>query len=76
MPCGTLLVEIMDLVLEDAEALGCIKEIEHLGTIMETGTSAHRQLSTYSVALSKGASQEDALKEVVDMLIDETKDIG
>ncbi len=76
VPCDTLLEEIKDLVREDADALGCVKEIEHLKTIMETGTSAHRQLSTYSVALSKGASQEDALKEVVDLLIAETRDTG
>jgi len=37
-------------------------------------TTAHRQLATYSVALSKGASQEEAMKEVVDMLIWETRD--
>ena len=74
--CGTLLEEINDLIREDAEALGCVKEIAHLKTIMETGTSAHRQLSTYGVALSRGASQTEALTEVVDMLIAETRDTG
>ncbi len=76
VPCHTLLEEINGLILEDAEALGCVKEIGHLKEIMENGTSAHRQLATYSVALSQGASPEDALKQVVDMLIAETKDIG
>ena len=46
---------------EDAEALGCVKEIAHLKTIMETGTSAHRQLSTYAMALGRGVSQNEAL---------------
>ena len=76
VPCHTLLEEINELILEDAEALGCAKEIGHLKEIMENGTSAHRQLATYSVALNQGASPEDALKQVVDMLIVETKDFG
>ncbi len=76
VPCKTLLEEINGLIREDAEALGCAKEIGHLKEIMETGTSAHRQLATYSGALSQGASPEEALKQVVDMLIAETKDIG
>ena len=76
VPCNTLLEEINGLIREDAEALGCTKEIGHLKEIMETGTSAHRQLATYSVALSKGANPQDALKQVVDMLIAETTDIG
>ena len=76
VPCVTLLEEINELIREDAEALGCVKEIAHLKTIMETGTSAHRQLSTYAVALSRGASKTEALTEVVDMLIAETRDTG
>ena len=76
VPCKTLLEEINGLIREDAKALGCAREIGHLKEIMETGTSAHRQLATYSGALSQGASPEDALKQVVDMLIAETKDIG
>ncbi|NQU62542.1 MAG: carboxylate-amine ligase [Rhodospirillales bacterium] len=73
VPCTTLLDEILELVREDADALGCVKEVEHLRTIMETGTSAHRQLATYSLALSRGTERQDALVEVVDMLIEETK---
>ena len=76
VPCVTLLEEINELVREDADALGCVKEIAHLKTILETGTSAHRQLSTYGAALSRGASQAEALTEVVDMLIAETRDTG
>ena len=74
MPCAGLLEEIIDLVREDAEALGCAGEIEHLRTIMETGTSGHRQLATYAAALEGGADKGQALIEVVDMLIEETRD--
>lgn len=76
VPCADLLDEIKELVREDAQALGCAAEIEHLDTIMKAGTSAHRQLETYAVALSRGTSKEDALIEVVDMLIAETRDTG
>ncbi|MGH8562061.1 MAG: carboxylate-amine ligase, partial [Nevskiales bacterium] len=76
VPCTKLLDEIIELVAEDADALGCANEIEHLRTIMEDGTSAHRQLATYAAALSRGASREQALIEVVDMLIAETRDVG
>jgi glutamate---cysteine ligase / carboxylate-amine ligase len=74
--CAKLLEEIVELVAEDADALGCTREIAHLRAIMKDGTSAHRQLATYTMALSRGASRADALVEVVDMLIAETRDVG
>jgi len=73
---STLLDEIIDLIAEDAHALGCSSDIEHLRTIMEKGTSAHSQLATYSVALSNGASKHEALMDVVDMLMAETRGTG
>jgi glutamate---cysteine ligase / carboxylate-amine ligase len=74
--CAKLLDEIIELVAEDAVVLDCTREIQHLRKIMEDGTSAHRQLATYSMALSRGASREQALVAVVDMLIAETRDVG
>ncbi|HJO74174.1 MAG TPA: carboxylate-amine ligase [Rhodospirillales bacterium] len=76
VPCATLLGELIDLVGEDADALGCVNEVKHLKKIMRNGTSSHRQLATYNKALSKGASQHDALVKVVDMLIKETRNTG
>ena len=73
VPCATLLDEIIELVHEDSEALGCVEEIKHLRKIMKNGTSGHRQLATYAQAIKKGASQHDALIKVVDMLIRETR---
>mgnify|MGYP002082843646 CR=1 FL=1 len=73
VPCARLLDEIIELVREDAEVLGCVKEINHLRTIMETGTSAHRQLAAFAEALAQGASRPEALRAVVDMLIAETR---
>jgi carboxylate-amine ligase len=73
VPCSELLEEIIELVKEDAEELNCKKEIEHLRTILKTGTSSHRQLSTYASSIKKGLSKDKALVEVVDMLILETR---
>ena len=39
---------------------------------MERGTSAHRQVAVYERSIADGRSEEDALKDVVRWLIDET----
>ena len=76
VPYEGLLEEIIDLISEDAEALGCKQEILHLRTIRAEGTSAHRQVATYQSALKDGQDTDQALKAVVDILIEETKDAG
>lgn len=76
VPYEGLLEEIIDLISEDAEALGCKQEILHLRTIRAEGTCAHRQVATYQSALKDGQDTDQALKAVVDMLIEETKDAG
>jgi carboxylate-amine ligase len=68
----TLLEEILDLVREDAEALDCVAEVENARNIVDRGTSAHRQIATFDTARADGASREEALEAVVDMLIAET----
>ncbi len=72
VPYITLLEEILDLVREDAEALDCVAEVEHAREIVARGTSAHRQVETFDAAIAGGASREEALGAVVDMLIAET----
>jgi carboxylate-amine ligase len=67
-----LLKELMALVREDAEALGCLTELEHLERIVLQGTSAHRQIRRYEEARAAGASAREALQAVVDFLIRET----
>jgi carboxylate-amine ligase len=60
------------MVREDADALGCGPEVEHARTIVVRGTSADRQVAHFNRLLAEGASREDALKGVVDHLIEET----
>ena len=73
VPFEDLLVEMQTLVSDDAEALGCVREVAHLQTVMERGTSAHRQVAVYTDALKNGAEEREALEAVVDWLIEETR---
>jgi len=72
VPFAELLEEMVALVAEDAAVLGCSAEIARLPDILARGTSAHRQLQVYERAVTDGASQEDALRAVVNWLVMET----
>lgn len=73
VPHSENLGELIELIRDDADALGCTAEVEHAWKILERGTSAHRQVATYERALAAGASQRGALEAVVDMLIEESR---
>ena len=73
VPYADLLDELLDLIAEDADALGCTREIENAREIVRRGTSADRQLAVYARAKQDGMGNEDALKAVVDWLIAETQ---
>jgi len=72
VPYEGLLEEIFEMVGEDAEFLGCVAEVEHARTILRRGTSAHRQLALYHERRKQGADKLEALRDVVDFLIEET----
>jgi carboxylate-amine ligase len=72
VPFHELIDELVELVRPDAEALGCVQEVEHARVIAREGTSAARQLATYQESINEGRSIDDALKDVVDQLIQET----
>jgi carboxylate-amine ligase len=72
VPTDSLVDELIDIVSRDAEELGCLADVEHARDILDGGTSAHRQLKAYETALAGGASESDAFKAVVDLLIDDT----
>jgi len=75
VPCADLIEELVELVREDADALGCVAELEHLNQIVTRGTSAHQQVKCYDDAISAGKSEDDALKDVVEYLVRKTSDI-
>ncbi|HJU33022.1 MAG TPA: carboxylate-amine ligase [Hyphomicrobiaceae bacterium] len=72
VPFCDLVEELIAMLREDAEALGCLSEIEHARTIVGRGTSADRQVACFADRIEKGASRPDALAGVVDHLIAET----
>ena len=72
VPFDELLEEMLGLVAEDAEALGCTKEVAGVWDILSRGTSAHRQLREFERQQAAGKSVEDSLKTVVDTLIAST----
>jgi carboxylate-amine ligase len=69
MPYPELLEELIDLVMPEAVVLGCAKELASAREIVERGTGADRQLEVYHKAIEDGADNEEALKEVVRLLI-------
>ena len=72
IPYADLLEEILDLVRPDAEHFDCVAEVEHSRTILKRGTSAHKQLAHFEEARRAGKDDAMALRDVVDMLREET----
>lgn len=66
-----LLEEMIDLVREDAEVLGCLNEVESTRAIIVSGTSSDRQRLTFDQGIEAGKTKSDALKGVVSHLIEE-----
>ena len=64
-----LLEEILQLVNEDAEALGCVAELARAREIVNRGTSAHEQVGVYDQALKRGLDEQNAVRNVVEHLI-------
>jgi len=71
VPYSELLDEVIDLVREDAEALGCLSDVEAARNILRTGTSAERQRSVAAEAAARGEGHGDRMKAVVAALIEE-----
>jgi carboxylate-amine ligase len=67
-----VLNDALDLVADDARALGCEREVGLTRWIIARGTSADQQLTLYTEGLGRGLSSRDALAGVVDWLAAET----
>lgn len=72
VPFAELLEEMLDLLREDAGALRCRAEVEHAREIVRRGTSADRQLHVHAAAREAGADPTEAMRAVVDTLIEDT----
>ena len=67
-----LLEEILELIEVDALSLDCVEEVRQAREIVKRGTSAHQQIEIYEDARNNGADKTEALRKVVDFLIEET----
>ena len=74
VPLRRLVERLLDLVAEDAAALGCAAQVAHALTIVECGSSADGQIRAYEAALAAGGSERKALSRVIDWLARETAD--
>ena len=71
-PYPELLEELIAWISEDADALGCLQEVKNARRIIQRGTSAARQIVTYENHVADGVVKREALKSVVDQLVEET----
>ena len=74
VPFDQLLDEILELTYEDARKLDCESEVAAVRDILTRGTSAHRQRKAHELALAAGKSPDEALRSVVDTLINDTQE--
>ena len=72
LPFPELIDELIEHVMEDAEALDCVAEVNHCKTIAREGTSADRQIALFKKLASEGASDKEALRSIVHALREET----
>jgi carboxylate-amine ligase len=68
VPVAEMLEALLDLVREDAEALGCLAEAEGARRIVQQGTSADRQVALYEAARARGLPEHEAVCAAVDWL--------
>lgn len=71
VPFDALMDEMMELIAEDAEALGSVAEVSAMRDLLNTGTSADRQRAVYQAARDGGSDKDAALCAVVRHLIEE-----
>ena len=69
---AALLDDLLELIREDAEYLGCNAEVDHSRLILAGGTSADRQVALYRQEVGRGLAPSHALRTVVDHLVNET----
>jgi len=71
VPVPALLEELIALLEEDAEALGCRTELEAARDILRGGTSCERQRAVRDAAEAEGLDHDAQMRAVVGHLIEE-----
>ena len=68
---------LVESVAGDAAALGCEDEVRRCLSIVREGTGADRQIDLFRLRRLEGDSVEDAMRAVVDLVLEETRaDVG
>lgn len=71
VPMAELVEELVTLLSEDAEDLGCLCEVQRARQIVANGNSAERQRQVFAEAIEAEDSRDAALRDVVRHLIAE-----
>ena len=66
--------ELVEELADDARALGCEQELRHTLTIIREGTGADRQIDLFRLRRVEGDTDHQALRAVVDLVIEETRE--
>ncbi len=74
VPFASLMEEMLELLMDDAAALNCEKELLHVRTILDRGTSACRQQKVFKEAKANGLENLEAFRAVARHLVQETAD--
>ena len=67
-----MLEQTIEEVERDANALGCLKEVQHCRTIVGNGTSADTQLAVFEKAQGRSDRPSEALRAVTDWIAEAT----
>lgn len=68
---------LIESLADDAAALGCEDEVRRCLSIVREGTGADRQIDLFRLRRLEGDSVEDAMRAVVDLVLEETQaDVG
>jgi carboxylate-amine ligase len=70
--CKKVAEELLELVAEDARALGCEAELARIRALLVEGTSAHCQVKLFRAFRARGDTPAKAMQSVVDWLIAST----
>ena len=66
--------ELVEELADDARALGCEPELRHALAIIREGTGADRQIDLFRLRRVEGDTDAEALRAVVDLVIEETRE--
>lgn len=71
VPMPDLIEQLLEILAQDAEALGCLDEIAGARDMVAAGTSSDRQRAVFAQARARGEGHDAAMRAVVAHLIEE-----